>query len=92
MTLGLVLGRDHSFDRTRLYELNTYLFHMLYLRKKPPADTPYINTGKPWSDFDLEDLRYFLAEGEGAERIADLLCRSVEEVRAKTAELATPEQ
>ena len=65
---------------------------MSYLRKKPPADTPNINTGKPWSDFDLEDLRYCLAAGEGAEQIADFLCRSVEEVRAKTAELETPAQ
>jgi hypothetical protein len=60
---------------------------MSYLRKKPQADTSNINTGTPWSDFDLEDLRYWLAAGEGAEQIADFLCRSVEEVRAKTAEL-----
>ena len=38
--------------------------------------------------FDLEDLRDCLAAGEGAEQIADFLCRSVEEVRAKTAEIA----
>jgi hypothetical protein len=61
---------------------------MLYLRKKPPADAPNINSGKPWSALDLEDLRYCLAAGESAEDIADFLCRNVDEVRAKTAELA----
>lgn len=30
--------------------------------------------------------------GAAAERIADFLCRSVEEARAKIAELETPEQ
>ena len=59
---------------------------MSYLRKKPPADAPNINTGKPWSALDLQDLRYCLAAGEPAEDIADFLCRNVDEVRAKTAE------
>jgi hypothetical protein len=58
------------------------------LRKKPPADAPNTNSGKPWSAGDLEDLRYCLAAGEPAEQIADFLCRDVDEVRAKTAELA----
>jgi hypothetical protein len=61
---------------------------MSYLRKKPPADAPNINTGKPWSALDLQDLRYCLAAGEPVEDIADFLCRNVEEVRAKTAEIA----
>jgi len=61
---------------------------MSYLRKKPPADAPNINTGKPWSELDLQDLRYCLAAGEPAEDIADFLCRNVEEVHAKTAEIA----
>ena len=60
---------------------------MLYLRKKPPADAPNINTGKPWSALDLQYLRC-LAAGEPAEKIADFLCRDVAEVRAKTAEIA----
>ena len=61
---------------------------MLYLRKKPPADAPNINTGKPWSALDLSDLRYCLAANEPAEAIADFLCRDVAEVRDKTAEIA----
>ena len=61
---------------------------MSYLRKKPTADAPNINTGKSWSVPDLQDLRYCLAAAWSAEDIADFLCRNVEEVRAKTAELA----
>jgi hypothetical protein len=61
---------------------------MSYMRKKPPADAPNINTGKPWSPLDLQDLRYCLAAGEPVDDIADFLCRNVDEVRAKTAELA----
>ena len=68
---------------TRLRGLNAYLIYMLYLRKKPPADTPNINTGLPWSALDLQDLRYCLAAGEPAEDIAEFLCRDVDEVRAK---------
>jgi hypothetical protein len=61
---------------------------MSSLRKKPPADAPNINAGKRWSALDLHDLRYCLAAGEPAEAIADFLCRNVDEVRGKTAELA----
>ena len=60
---------------------------MSYLRKKPPADAPNLNSGKPWSELDLSDLRYGLAAGETVEAIAEFLCRDVAEVRAKTAEL-----
>jgi hypothetical protein len=60
---------------------------MSYLRKKPPADAPNINSGKPWSELDLADLRQCLALGGSAELIADFLCRNPDEVRAKTAEL-----
>jgi hypothetical protein len=61
---------------------------MSYLRKRPPAASPNINTGKPWSVLDLQDLRYCLAAAWPAEDIADFLCRNVDEVRAKTAEIA----
>jgi hypothetical protein len=56
---------------------------MSYLRKKPPADAPNINTGKSWSALDLDDLRACLAAGEPAEAIADFLCRNVDEVGAQ---------
>ncbi len=55
--------------------------------KKPPAGAPNISSGKPWSKLDLQDLRYCLAAGEPLEAIADFLCRDVDEVRAKVAEL-----
>ena len=60
---------------------------MSYLRKKPPADAPNINTGKPWSEMDLADLKFCLATGWPAEEIANFLCRNVDEVRAKVAEI-----
>lgn len=60
---------------------------MSYLRKKPPAGLPNINSGKPWSKADLDDLKQCLALGDTAEGIAEFLCRDVAEVRAKSAEL-----
>jgi hypothetical protein len=48
---------------------------------------PNLNEGKPWSEMDLADLRNSLAHGRSIEDIADFLCRSVEEVRVKVAEL-----
>jgi hypothetical protein len=53
-------------------------------RPTPPISTP----ASPWSVLDLQDLRYCLAAGWPAEDIADFLCRSVDEVRTKTAEIA----
>lgn len=46
------------------------------------------NEGKPWSEMDLEDLDSALKLGKPVEEIAEFLCRSVEEVRAKLAELS----
>jgi hypothetical protein len=50
---------------------------------------PNLNAGKPWSEMDLADLRNNLDHGRSIEDIADLLCRSVEKVRMKVAELGT---
>jgi hypothetical protein len=64
---------------------------MLSLRnKKPPADMPNINSGKPWSGLDLDDLEWGIEHGQSADRIADFLCRDVEEVEAKIAEMVRP--
>ena len=60
---------------------------MLRMRKKPPADMPNINSGKPWSEMGLDDLANCLKLGEPVEQIADFLCRDIEEVEAKVAEL-----
>ena len=60
---------------------------MLRMRKKPPADMPNINSGKPWSEMDLDDLTNCLMLREPVEQIADFLCRDIEEVEAKVAEL-----
>jgi hypothetical protein len=60
---------------------------MLRLRKKPPADLPMLNAGKPWSPMDMADLLDFHETGSSAETIADYLCRTVEEVQAKIDEV-----
>ena len=60
---------------------------MLRMRPKPPAGMPTINSGKPWSAEDLDDLQDFIREQVSVEAMADYLCRDVEEVEAKLAEL-----
>jgi hypothetical protein len=46
-----------------------------------------LNSGKPWSQTTLHDLRYWLNHGESVEQVAELLCRDVNEVGEKMAEL-----
>ena len=46
-----------------------------------------INNGKPWSEQDLRDLRDGLQLGTPIDELTTFLCRDVEEVRAKIAEL-----
>jgi hypothetical protein len=60
---------------------------MLRMRPKPPAGLPTINSGQPWSELDLADLRGELRLGKPLAEIAEFLCRSIEEVEAKAAEL-----
>jgi hypothetical protein len=57
------------------------------MRKKPPANMPNVNSGKEWSEIDINDLRQGLTEGAPADDIADFLCRDVDEVKRKIAEL-----
>jgi hypothetical protein len=45
-----------------------------------------INSGKPWSQMALYDLRYWLKHGDSVEQVAELLCRDVNEVREKMIE------
>ena len=45
------------------------------------------NTGKPWSEMDIADLRQFLRVGTSIEETADFLMRSVAEVSEKAKEL-----
>jgi hypothetical protein len=51
------------------------------------TERPNLNTGTPWSEMDLFDLRNSLEQGDAPEKVADLLCRTVSEVREKMAEL-----
>jgi hypothetical protein len=60
---------------------------LLRMRLKPPAGMPHINSGKPWSAMDLEDLQDLLGQDEPIAEIADYLCREVDEVAAKVAAL-----
>jgi hypothetical protein len=44
-------------------------------------------SGKPWSEMDIRDLKVALQYSRTVAEIADFLCRDVEEVEAKIAEL-----
>jgi hypothetical protein len=72
---------------TRLCPAAPYIPGMLRLRKKPPANMPDINSGKPWSEMDLRDLKLELQQNRTIAEIAEFLCRDVEEIEAKIAEL-----
>jgi hypothetical protein len=48
---------------------------------------PNINTGKPWSDVDDDDLRAEIAAGETVDLAATVLCRTPDEVMARAAVL-----
>jgi hypothetical protein len=52
----------------------------LRMRKKPPSDRPNINSGQPWSEMDMADLFDMHESGMPVEKIADYLCREVDEV------------
>ena len=46
-----------------------------------------LNTGNEWSELDIADLRASRDQGDSIEQTARFLCRSVDEIRAKAAEL-----
>ena len=48
---------------------------------------PNLNSGKEWSEVDIEDLIGALAYGRTVAEAADFLCRDEDEVRAKVKEL-----
>jgi hypothetical protein len=48
---------------------------------------PNLNSGKEWSDWDVEDLTSSLAYGRSVKETADFLCRDEHEVREKMKEL-----
>ena len=50
-------------------------------------DLPDINTGEPWSESAIRDLRRCIALGDSLEDTASFLCRSQQEVREKALEL-----
>jgi hypothetical protein len=45
------------------------------------------NSGTPWSEEEIADLRNSVAHGRPVAELADFLCRDVEEVEVKMAEL-----
>jgi hypothetical protein len=45
------------------------------------------NSGEPWSEMDLEDLRHSLDYGDTVAETASFLCRDEDEVREKIMEL-----
>ena len=60
---------------------------MLRMRPKPPAGRETINAGEPWTEMDMSDLRELIRQRRSIAEIAEFLCREVEEVEAKAAEL-----
>jgi len=58
------------------------------MRKRPPAGLEQFNSGEPWSAMDLADLEDFVTEGASVERMAEYLCRTVDEVERKIASLS----
>jgi hypothetical protein len=51
------------------------------------ADKRNLNSGKPWSLEAIDDLCWHATHGRTSTETADFLCRTVEEVLAKAAEL-----
>jgi hypothetical protein len=50
------------------------------------------NSGQPWSEMDLWDLRNSLSHGRTADEVAEFLCRDTDEVRQKMAQLGIEER
>ena len=50
------------------------------------------NSGEPWSDMDLDDLRNHLARDSSVAETADFLMRDEDEVREKMRELDLQEK
>jgi hypothetical protein len=50
-------------------------------------DYDTLNTGQPWSERELRDLRQSIEDGEPVLEIADFLCRTPQEVIDKAKEL-----
>jgi hypothetical protein len=52
-----------------------------------PAEKPNLNTGKPWSTWDDQDIRSALDHNRSIEEIANLLCRTPSEIRRRIREI-----
>ena len=53
---------------------------------------PHLNSGKNWSEMDLQDLRDGLRLRSPMQELAEFLMRDIEEVRAKAAELQAEQE
>jgi hypothetical protein len=51
------------------------------------TERPNLNTGTPWSEMDIFELRNSLEHGDPPEKVADFLSRTRSEIREKMAEL-----
>jgi hypothetical protein len=49
------------------------------------------NSGEPWSEMDITDLKHALAYGDTFAQTASMLCRDLVEVRQKARELGLTE-
>jgi hypothetical protein len=64
----------------------TFFRFLSGLSRRDPPELKSPESGKPWSP-NLADLDEFLTSGKSVEKIAEYLCRDVEEVEAKIAEM-----
>lgn len=55
-------------------------------------DPPNLNTGEPWSEMSLSDIRWQVEHGRPVAEIADFLCRTRREMRDKIAELGLADE
>ena len=53
-------------------------------------EAPNLNTGKPWSDWDDDDIRTGVEIGRSDEETAIFLCRKLTEIKTRLKELGFP--
>jgi hypothetical protein len=61
-------------------------------RQRNEARMMDANSGEPWSEADVDDLKNELDRGQTIAKTANFLCRDVAEVREKMKELRLTEQ
>ena len=72
-----------------LLEVGTFRLREPFSDQEAPTDA---NSGEPWSEMDIQDLRASLDFGNTIADAASMLCRDEDEVRQKAKELGLVER